>query len=143
MVLVCKDNLFNQLLQLWLTLRVAQTQRYFLELSYDGTRYHGWQSQPNAIGVQQLINEALSTVLRAEIETTGCGRTDTGVHARQFFAHFEAARAIRPIRLRIEPIGDDLHLLAGISGGGVDVAARVRAGDNASRQQVRQPGADA
>jgi len=82
--------LFDQLLQLWLTLRVAQTQRYFLELSYDGTRYHGWQSQPNAVGVQQLINEALSTVLRAEIETTGCGRTDTGVHARQFFAHFEA-----------------------------------------------------
>lgn len=68
---------------------MPQTQRYFLQLSYDGTRYHGWQSQPNAVGVQQLINEALSTVLRAPIETTGCGRTDTGVHAREFFAHFD------------------------------------------------------
>jgi len=68
---------------------VPQTQRYFLELAYDGTHYHGWQSQPNAVGVQALVNEALSTVFRANIETTGAGRTDTGVHARQLFAHFD------------------------------------------------------
>ncbi len=64
-------------------------QRFFIELAYDGTNYHGWQLQPNAVGVQEVLNKALSTVLRQEIETTGCGRTDTGVHASEFFAHFE------------------------------------------------------
>lgn len=63
------------------------TQRYFLELAYNGTAYHGWQIQQNALSVQQLINTALSTICRQEIETLGCGRTDTGVHARQLFAH--------------------------------------------------------
>lgn len=82
--------MFKQLLQLWLTLRVPQTQRYFLELAYNGTNYHGWQSQPNAVGVQELVNQALSTVFRSNIETTGAGRTDTGVHARQLYAHFDA-----------------------------------------------------
>ena len=61
--------------------------RYFLELAYDGTAYHGWQIQQNALSVQELINKALSTICRQEIETLGCGRTDTGVHARQLFAH--------------------------------------------------------
>jgi tRNA pseudouridine38-40 synthase len=68
---------------------VAEKQRYFIELSYDGTDYHGWQVQPNAVTVQQLLDEALSTVLRQPVETTGCGRTDTGVHALEFFAHFD------------------------------------------------------
>jgi tRNA pseudouridine38-40 synthase len=68
---------------------VAEKQRYFIELAYDGTNYHGWQVQPNAVTVQQLLDEALSTVLREPIETVGCGRTDTGVHATQFFAHFD------------------------------------------------------
>ncbi len=63
--------------------------RFFIELSYDGTHYHGWQLQPNATGVQEVLNKALTTVLREPIETLGCGRTDTGVHARQFFAHFD------------------------------------------------------
>jgi tRNA pseudouridine38-40 synthase len=65
-------------------------QRYFIELAYDGSCYHGWQVQPNAITVQQMLDKALATVLRQPVETTGCGRTDTGVHARQFFAHFDA-----------------------------------------------------
>lgn len=69
---------------------MPQTQRYFLELAYNGTNYHGWQSQPNAVGVQELVNQALSTVFRTQIETTGAGRTDTGVHARQLYAHFDA-----------------------------------------------------
>ena len=64
-------------------------QRYFVELSYDGTRYHGWQLQPNALSVQEVLNKALSTILRQPIYTTGCGRTDAGVHATQFFAHFD------------------------------------------------------
>jgi tRNA pseudouridine38-40 synthase len=67
---------------------VANTQRYFIEIAFDGTRYHGWQTQPNATAVQQVLDKALSTVLRQPIETLGCGRTDTGVHAKQLFAHF-------------------------------------------------------
>ena len=65
------------------------TQRYFIELSYDGTNYHGWQTQPNAVAVQEVLDKCLSTVLRQPIETLGCGRTDTGVHAKEFFAHFD------------------------------------------------------
>ncbi len=70
-----------------------QTQRYFLELAYDGTRYHGWQMQPNAVSVQQKLNEALAILLRQPVETTGAGRTDTGVHARQLFVHFDDENA--------------------------------------------------
>jgi tRNA pseudouridine38-40 synthase len=69
---------------------VAEKQRYFIELSYNGTNYHGWQVQKNAVSVQEVLNKCLSTVLRGAVETTGCGRTDTGVHAREFFAHFDA-----------------------------------------------------
>ena len=63
--------------------------RYFLELSYNGTRYQGWQYQPNAISVQQKINEGLRKLLKAEINIMGAGRTDAGVHAEEMFAHFD------------------------------------------------------
>ncbi len=63
--------------------------RYFLELAYKGTNYHGWQLQPNAITVQELIQKALSTVLKENVEIVGAGRTDTGVHAEQLFAHVD------------------------------------------------------
>jgi tRNA pseudouridine38-40 synthase len=68
---------------------VSEKQRYFIELAYDGTNYHGWQVQKNAVSVQEVLNKALATVLREPVETLGCGRTDTGVHAREFFAHFD------------------------------------------------------
>ncbi|MBK5284520.1 MAG: tRNA pseudouridine(38-40) synthase TruA [Bacteroidia bacterium] len=64
--------------------------RYFLELSFLGTNYHGWQKQKNAHSVQQELENALKILFRKDVETTGCGRTDTGVHARKFFAHFDA-----------------------------------------------------
>lgn len=63
--------------------------RYFLELAYNGTRFCGWQRQPNAPSVQQTIEDVFSMMLRQQIEITGCGRTDTGVHASQYFAHFD------------------------------------------------------
>ena len=63
--------------------------RYFITLSYDGTRYHGWQIQPNGDSVQQRLQEALSTLLRQPIEVVGAGRTDAGVHARMMVAHFD------------------------------------------------------
>jgi len=63
--------------------------RYFIELSYNGSAYHGWQNQPNAISVQQVLEEALITLLQSKTEIVGAGRTDTGVHASQMFAHFD------------------------------------------------------
>lgn len=63
--------------------------RYFIALSYNGKHYHGWQTQPNAITVQQTLEEALCTLLRDQISIVGAGRTDSGVHARLMYAHFE------------------------------------------------------
>jgi tRNA pseudouridine38-40 synthase len=70
--------------------------RYFIEFSYKGTKYHGWQSQPNASSVQQTLTEALCVLLHSKIELMGAGRTDTGVHARQMFAHFDTDVIINP-----------------------------------------------
>ncbi|MDG1572233.1 tRNA pseudouridine(38-40) synthase TruA [Robiginitalea sp. M366] len=64
--------------------------RYFIEFSYLGTAYHGWQRQPNALGIQQLMEERLATLLGADhLDLVAAGRTDAGVHARQMFAHFD------------------------------------------------------
>ena len=63
--------------------------RFFIEIKYDGTNYHGWQIQDNANSVQAEINKAISTILQEKIEVVGAGRTDTGVHAQQLFAHFD------------------------------------------------------
>ena len=68
--------------------------RYFIELSYNGKNYHGWQIQPEAISVQEKINNALSTVYQKDIQIVGAGRTDTGVHASQMFAHFDIDKLI-------------------------------------------------
>lgn len=65
-------------------------QRYFIQLSYDGTNYHGWQFQPNGLSVQQVLEQALTIVAREDIAVTGAGRTDAGVHASFFVAHFDA-----------------------------------------------------
>ena len=69
-------------------------QRYFLQCSYKGTGYHGWQIQPNAVSVQEVMEKALSTLLREEITVTGAGRTDTGVHASFFILHFDVEKSI-------------------------------------------------
>ncbi|MGV8962963.1 MAG: tRNA pseudouridine(38-40) synthase TruA [Candidatus Saccharimonadaceae bacterium] len=63
--------------------------RFFINLSYNGKNYCGWQIQPNAISVQQILQEALSTLLRKNIGVVGAGRTDSGVHARNMIAHFD------------------------------------------------------
>lgn len=63
--------------------------RYFIELAYKGTNYHGWQYQPGADSVQETLNKALSLLLKTDIDIVGAGRTDTGVHAKQMFAHFD------------------------------------------------------
>ncbi len=63
--------------------------RYFLEFSYSGAAYHGWQRQPNAISVQEVMEEALKVLTKADCALTAAGRTDTGVHARKMVAHFD------------------------------------------------------
>lgn len=64
--------------------------RRFLELSYLGAPFHGWQRQPNAGSVQQILEESLSTICRTDTAVTGAGRTDTGVNARRMYAHFDS-----------------------------------------------------
>lgn len=68
--------------------------RYFIKFSYSGKNYFGYQIQPREISVQEVLEKALSTILRENIKTTGAGRTDTGVHAKQFFAHFDTEKPI-------------------------------------------------
>ncbi|CAA7390533.1 tRNA pseudouridine(38-40) synthase TruA [Chryseobacterium fistulae] len=68
--------------------------RYFIEFSYNGKNYFGYQIQPNAISVQEELEKGLSTILREEIKTIGAGRTDTGVHAKKIFAHFDAEKEL-------------------------------------------------
>src|SRR6476659_5756681 len=63
--------------------------RFFLEVSYDGTDYHGWQVQPNGISVQAVLEEKLSVLLKQPTQIVGSGRTDAGVHAMRQFAHFD------------------------------------------------------
>lgn len=79
--------------------------RYFLKLSYLGAPFHGWQSQPNAVSVQQTVEEALATILRVPVPITGAGRTDTGVNARMMYAHFDTDA----------PINDPRRLLQGLN----------------------------
>ena len=99
--------------------------RYFITLSYDGTRYHGWQVQPNGPSVQEKLQWALSTILRQDIQVTGAGRTDAGVHARMMVAHFDVEsmdfslqdltyklNRLLPQDIAIqkmEPVSDDMH----------------------------------
>ena len=62
--------------------------RFFIELAYDGTAYHGWQLQPDAVTVQEVLQQCLSTLLGHPVDVVGAGRTDAGVHARFMVAHF-------------------------------------------------------
>jgi len=64
--------------------------RYFIFISYKGTSYHGWQRQPDSVTIQEILDDALSTILNEKISATGAGRTDAGVHALVFCAHFES-----------------------------------------------------
>ena len=68
--------------------------RYCIEFSYSGKNYFGYQIQPDQISVQEVLESALSTILREKIKTTGAGRTDTGVHAKKIFAHFDTEKEI-------------------------------------------------
>ncbi len=71
-----------------------KTMRYFIHFAYNGTNYHGWQIQPNAVSVQSTLTTAMETILRCSIALTGAGRTDTGVHAKKMIAHFDLETSI-------------------------------------------------
>ena len=99
--------------------------RYFIHLSYDGSRYHGWQIQPNGISIEGEIERCLSTLLGAPVDIVGAGRTDAGVHARHMVAHFDVEEPVAdtsqltyklnrmlPPDIRIEKtesVPDDMH----------------------------------
>ena len=73
--------------------------RYFVKLAYNGTQYHGWQHQPNAASIQETLNKAFSVLLNSKVTIMGAGRTDTGVHAREMYAHFDFETPIDAARL--------------------------------------------
>ncbi len=98
--------------------------RYFITFSYDGTRYHGWQIQPNGNSVQEELQKALTTLLRRPTDVVGAGRTDAGVHARRMVAHFDSDAAVDCAQLAyklnrflprdisvsgVEPVADGMH----------------------------------
>lgn len=98
--------------------------RYFIQLSYDGHDYHGWQIQPNGASVEELLERGLTTLLRQPIDVTGAGRTDAGVSASMMIAHFdtdipfsystltERLNRLLPTSIavqRIWPVDSDLH----------------------------------
>ena len=74
--------------------------RYFIHLAYNGSSFHGWQVQPNATTVQAVLENAFSHLLGKTIGITGCGRTDTGVHAADFYAHFDCERLMTEVDLK-------------------------------------------
>lgn len=80
--------------------------RYFLELAYDGAPFHGWQTQPGEVTVQQTVENALATILRRQVAIVGAGRTDTGVNARMMTAHVD---------LSDEEIADPRRLVCGLN----------------------------
>lgn len=98
--------------------------RYFITFAYDGTRYHGWQVQPNADSVQARLNDALTKLLPIPTECVGAGRTDTGVHASKMVAHFDTEVELDCVQFafrlnrivpediavhKVERVDDDLH----------------------------------
>ncbi|MFR9166055.1 MAG: tRNA pseudouridine(38-40) synthase TruA [Dysgonomonas sp.] len=82
--------------------------RFFIYLSYDGTNYSGWQNQPNSTTVQEVLEKAISTILRTPTEITGAGRTDAGVHARMMVAHFDAELDISELQPLCEKLNSFL-----------------------------------
>jgi tRNA pseudouridine38-40 synthase len=71
--------------------------RYFIKLAYNGTSYNGWQVQKNAPSIQASINEALTHLCKERLNLVGCGRTDAGVHARAFYAHFDLTKPLEDL----------------------------------------------
>lgn len=105
--------------------------RYFFQASYRGTNYAGWQRQPQDLSIQQVLEEAFSLILREEIQILGCGRTDSGVHAQQYYFHLDTEETFTPeLLLRFNK-----YLPSDIS---LHTAYRVADGANARYDAVRR-----
>ncbi|MBO3700381.1 tRNA pseudouridine(38-40) synthase TruA [Roseivirga sp. E12] len=107
--------------------------RYFIDISYNGSNYHGWQVQANARTVQGEFQECLSKVLRVPTEIMGSGRTDTGVHAKQQIAHFESDEPIdtKDLAYKLNSILPDTAAVQEIRGVKADAHARFDATERA------------
>ena len=90
--------------------------RYFIQLAFNGKDFHGWQIQDNAVTVQGELNKALSLLQRTEIRVTGCGRTDTGVNASQFFAHFDSENLVDNLVYKLNGVLPDSIVIENIIG---------------------------
>lgn len=97
--------------------------RYFVRISFDGTRYHGWQTQLNASTVQETVNNALTKILKIKSNIVGCGRTDTGVHASYFVFHFETS-------IKITSIQKTLYQLNAVTPKDIAIKEIVEVSDN-------------
>jgi len=80
------------------------TQRYFIQFAYDGTNYHGWQLQPNAVSVQKVMTEIMQCLFGPQFMLTAAGRTDAGVHARKMYAHFDTEKQIEDVKALAEKL---------------------------------------
>ncbi|GAB4282848.1 MAG: tRNA pseudouridine(38-40) synthase TruA [Marinilabiliales bacterium] len=116
--------------------------RYFLKLSFKGTNFHGWQSQKNAKTIQDEINKVLSLKLAEDINATGAGRTDTGVHAKLFYAHFDSIKSDLHINKNIiKDINSFLHpdvALSEIIQVKADAHARFSASERTYKYYIHQ-----
>ena len=102
--------------------------RYFIELSFFGKNYHGWQKQPDAISIQEVVEDALSKLLRTKISIVGAGRTDAGVHAKQLFAHFDFTELdVKDLKNRLNAFLPDAIYISKIFEVKPDVHARFDA----------------
>lgn len=98
--------------------------RFFIYLSYDGAQYHGWQIQPNGTSVQEVMQNALSTLLRETIDIVGAGRTDAGVNAKMMVAHFDCSD--KAVSVIMQDGGEAEALLHGVCAGRTDMAVATR-----------------
>lgn len=113
-------------------------QKYVLELAYKGTKYHGWQVQPNASTVQARVDEVLSVICQEKIETLGSGRTDAGVHAEQQFVHFETSKKLDDqLVFRFNGISDSSIVAKSLRKVGSTFHARFDAKSRAYRYRIR------
>lgn len=126
-VRIAEKTYFNQCCNTfnWIPLRqITVLLRYFLKLSYRGTHFHGWQVQPNALTVQAHLQDRLQVLLGRETPLVGAGRTDTGVHALQMFAHFDTPELI-------ENHASFLHRFNSLLGPEIAVQALLSVGEHA------------
>lgn len=111
--------------------------RYFLELSYNGKKYFGWQIQPDVVSVQEKINKGLSTILREDIVIVGAGRTDAGVHASQMYAHFDSPKTLpNNLTYRLNSILPDDIVIYKIIEVAADAHARFDAVDRSYEYRI-------